>query len=249
MRWWILGTVWAAGYGCAKGAPPAEEAQTEGKPEAVAEPPEKESAGSVVPAMPTSLTCTEGAECLPEDAFARATCADRFPGLALKMFEQGSPWKRMYVTGERLAPVNTRGGATSDPLEPGEEVLLLRRHSSGEEMTVSGSDVDILRWDGTCATLPVEHLTEKSETSVKNAIISWRYLDDEIAQALLADDNVKARYEAQRTPCKSSSGAKRSDDCQALTLALGAAIVKAVRGGLKLPEPGRLPEWNIQEEL
>jgi hypothetical protein len=251
MKGWFLTAVFAGLVGCVAGKQ-AERPQAKGptlvakKSPAPAE--EKNSGDAVVAALPTSVSCGASSECLPPDAFARSTCAGRFPGLALKMFEKDSPWRRLYFKGQRTVAVNTRGGATGDPFEPGEEVLLIRRHGGGPDgMTVSGSEVDVLRWDGTCATLPGEYLAERSPSSVHEATISWRYLDEITSEALLGVQTVQAKRSEQRNLCKGSPASKPTPPCAQASLSLSRTIIRALREGLQLPEPALLPEWNIQE--
>jgi hypothetical protein len=165
------------------------------------------------------------------------------------MFEKSTPWKRMYVKAESLQPVNTYGGITTQPLVFTEEVLILHHQSSGPGAIQIGgaSDVDVLRWDGTCVTVREEMLSEHQMPTIKNATVTWRYLDKETQNGLLQAKYVKVRYDQQRETCRSSSATNPTAPCQKATEKLNDAITVAVRGGLELPEPGALPVWQQSE--
>ncbi len=198
--------------------------------------------------MPTEQ-CAEGTSCTPPAAFSKEFCKGRYPGLAVKMFEKSTPWKRMYVKVESLEHVNTYGGVTSKPLEFTEEVIILHyQSSSADGIKIGGaSDVDVLRWDGTCATVREEMLSEHMMPTIKNATVVWRYLDRETQNGLLEAKYVKVRYDQQRTTCRSSSASNPSAACQKATDKLNDAITVAMRGGLELPVPGELPVWKPAE--
>ncbi len=238
---------------CTHGGPAAEESPSvsvapEPDREKSLPPANVESRDAIVPAMPTHFSCELDSECLPPPAFAKATCKGRFPGLALNMFQKSTPWKRLYLGQQRLEPVNPHGGSVTEVLQPHEELLLLRRHGSRSGgMTVSGSDVDLLRWDGSCVTIPEEMLSEESGVVGASAAITWRYLDDTTIEALLSADEVKLLHAQQRESCRNSSVSRPDVRCEKSMAALSDRIVAVVRGGMTLPEPAELPAWNIQE--
>lgn len=203
----------------------------------------------LVAAMPPS-ECQTGEACVPPRAFSKAVCEGRFPGLAIRLFEKSTPWERRYVKVESIDPVNTYGGAiTSEPLVFTEEVLLLHRQSSaGDGLQVSGaSDVDVLRWDGTCVTVRDEYLALHRTPTIENATVTWRYLDEPTQQGLLSAKYVHVRYTQQRDACRKSSATNLTPACEKATEKLNDAITVAVRGGLELPPPGALPVWKPAE--
>ena len=210
-----------------------------------AEPESLPEEGPLIEALPTQ-ECPDQQRCTPPVEFSKAFCKGRYPGLAVKMFEKDTPWKRMYVKVESLEPVNTYGGITTAPLEFTEEVLILHyQSSSAGGIKVGGaSDVDVLRWDGTCVTVREEMLSEHQMPTIKNATVTWRYLDKQTQEGLLQAKYVKVRYDQQRDSCRSSSASSPSEPCRKATAKLNDAITVAVRGGLKLPEPGALPAWK-----
>lgn len=200
----------------------------------------------LIAALPTD--CEKGQSCLPPPKFSRAACEGRFPGMAVAMFEKSTPWQRLYVKVERAQPVNTYGGPVSEPLLFTEEVLLLRDapQSTASDIQVSGAaDVDVLRWDGTCVTLRREFLAVHRMPTIKNATITWKYLDGATQEGLLQAKYVKIRYDQQRDACRKSSASNPSQACQRATEKLNDAITVAVRGGvIQLPEPEWLPTWK-----
>ena len=75
----------------------------------------------------------------------------------------------------------------------------------------------------------------------KNARIDWRYLDDNVQEALRTDADVNEAFQARRKECKGATSGEVSLKCVKADDKLSATIVKAIRGGVKLPEPTKLP--------
>lgn len=194
--------------------------------------------------LPTS--CEPGPECAPPVEFAKAACKGRYPDMAIAMFEKHTPWKRLYLKAESIEAVNVYGSRdTPEPIVFGEEVLLLRGASQGS-MT-SSADVDVLRWDGSCATVSREMFVDRQMREVNNALIEWRSLDGYIRQALLKSKYVKLTYEAQKVVCKDSRFGAPSEECEKANGRLNDAITVAVRGGTNIPVPEKLPAWAPPE--
>jgi hypothetical protein len=82
----------------------------------------------------------------------------------------------------------------------------------------------------------------------KNATIKWRYLDPAIQEGLMAAKYVSIRRGSQRAACQSSSSSNPSDECKKALMKLNEAITVAIRGGLVLPTPEKLPLWATEEE-
>lgn len=203
------------------------------------------------PARVTTIpTECDGASerCVPPVAFAEQLCLGRFPSLALTMFEKSSPWERLYVKAVSLEPVNAYGGPQSEaPLEFGEQVLLLKQRKPENlgEMQVSGaSDVDILRLDGTCATVREEMLVNYIPGDLRAADIVWRYLDVEFRDALLTSPQVSAAYERHKKSCRGASVNRPEAKCRTATDKLGQAVMVALYNGIELPEPVKRPRWS-----
>ena len=164
------------------------------------------------------------------------------------MFQKGTPWQRMWVKAEWVEPVNPYGGDRNDIwLHFGEEVLILKEHVLGGSTTVKVSgpaDVDILRWDGTCATIRKEMLVTYVPAPMNNLFIVMRYLDEGVQEALSKDPVVARAREGERKDCKASNLTHPSDTCKKALLKLTDAIILTVKKGIALPTPARLPEWK-----
>jgi hypothetical protein len=249
MRLFSLASVLAAlwfGSSClpASGSPSAEAPAKPGKAER-AEADESESTSTEKAAsthgLPTECK-EEGKYCFPPGDFVERVCMDKFPGLAIVWFAKGTPWTRRYVRLPEVEPRNTTGGATSDAkLVMGEEVLVLKRHGGGGGVQVSGAvDYDVLRWDGTCASMSELEFAVKPPGTVKNAPIVWKYLDSPVQEALLKDAAIEKAQQAQRKAC-GGNAAGGGKACEQANRKLNSAIVSAVRGGLELPTPGLAP--------
>jgi hypothetical protein len=195
-------------------------------------------------AMPPE--CSNRKACAPPESFARATCHGRYPSMALAMFEKHTPWQRLYLKAATLEAVNAYGDRSSTtPIVFGEEVLVLRSAPplGAGKIQVSSTDIDVLRWDGTCATVARELF---STTPMPNMIqsVEWRLLEDSFQEVLLKSKYVALTYERQRAACKGSSEEK----CRKATERLNEAIGVAIRGGIALPTPTKLPKWVPAEK-
>ena len=195
--------------------------------------------------------CTGGAGCTPPRSFAEKVCSSKYPELALFLFSRGTPWQRMYVKAERVEPVNTYDGERSERwLTFGEEVLVLQEHGAGasQKVMVSGpSDVDVLRWDGTCATIRKEMLVTYVPAPMDGARIVWRYLDASVQDALRADQLVERAQAAERTTCRGSSVKNPGDACDKAMKRLTDVIMLTLKRekGVVLALPEARPEWRL----
>jgi len=220
-------------------APPAEpQAAVESKPE-VAPPAPAEPSG-----LPT--TCqSDGELCLPPRAFVKRLCQDAYSGAAIRLFEKSSPFSRGYVTGRKIQAVNTLGGPASDVnLDLDEEVVILlhRGGPAATEMQVSGmGGYDVLRWDGTCATLSDGELALRPPRSPRHGPIDWRYIDTNIQKALLENAELGEARREQRKHCHGVSVGRVSAACAKADARFYERLAATVRGGIELPEPERLP--------
>jgi hypothetical protein len=232
------------------GTPPnAAEVQAEGANDpASAEPtpevsPQVEEEASVA-ALPTECKKV-GDLCLPPRAFVKKLCLDAYPGAAIRLFEKSSPFSRGYIRVRTMKAINTLGGPASDtPLSFGEEVLILTRTGGAGpgEMQVSGmGGYDVLRWDGTCATLADGELATHAPVPPKHAPFAWKYIDTSIQRALLENAAIDSARKNQRKHCQGVSIGRRSASCIEADAKLNERIVVAVRTGMPLPNPDRLP--------
>jgi hypothetical protein len=202
------------------------------------------------PAHSLPTACEPGTEpCSAPQKFVEKVCHGKYPDLALVMFSKGTPWKRGYVKVQTLEPVNIYEGERSEKwLEFGEEVLVLRTRGPGSHggVQVSGpTDVDVLRWDGTCATVRQEMLAQyPTNTTILTARIVWKYLDTPTQDALLGNQLVEHASEKERPLCHGSTMKHPDAPCDKASQKLTDAIVVAIRSGLTLPTPAKLPAWQ-----
>lgn len=191
-------------------------------------------------------TCEpKGSLCLPPPAFVRRLCRHRHPDVAVYMMRKDQPWSHRYVRVEQAHAVNPITGRVGETkLLFGEEVLVLRYRAGAStgEMQVSGMEgYDILRWDGTCASLAEGELVPwMPPKQVRYALFDWRRLGGAYRAKLLEDSRVAALEEQQREACRGAT-IGRGPRCEKVTSELNAAIAKAVQGGIDLPPPKRRP--------
>jgi hypothetical protein len=183
--------------------------------------------------------------CVPPKAFVQKLCSASYPAVALYLFANGSPWARGYLRGKTKA-WNASGGASDNGwLEFDEEVLVLaERKADAGGMQVSGAgdaSYDALRWDGSCVTLSSEEMTLSKPPSPKNAKVEWRFLDDNVQEALRTNAAVNEAYLARRKECKGATSGDVSMKCVKADQKLSDTIVSYLRGGASLPEPTKLP--------
>jgi hypothetical protein len=216
--------------------------------------PEPEPAAAVSPALTRDVPndCGASAEgCTPPRAFAEKVCRSKYPELALFLFSRGTPWQRLYVKAESVEPVNVYDGERSSRwLGFGEEVLVLRENGPGasQKVVVSGpTDVDVLRWDGTCATIRKEMLVSYVPAPMDSVRIVWRYLDEDVQEQLLRDELVVRAQAAERTSCRGSSVKNPSPACEKAMKRLTDVIVLALKRekGVVLALPEARPEWRL----
>jgi hypothetical protein len=239
---------------------PAPEAPVAAKPAAPAAraeatvPPAPEPIAPANPALTRDVPndCAAGAEgCTPPRAFAEKVCRSKYPELALFLFSRGTPWQRLYVKAESVEPVNVYDGERSHRwLAFGEEVLVLRENGpgAGQKVVVSGpTDVDILRWDGTCATIRKEMLVSYVPAPMDSVRIVWRYLDSDVQEQLLRDELVVRAQAAERANCRGSSVKNPTPACEKAMKRLTDVIVLALKRekGVVLAPPQARPEWHL----
>jgi len=204
---------------------------------------EDESAGPVT--IPTS--CHDGSEpCTADPKWVKRLCQDVYPAVALYLNSPSSPFTRAYLSRKTKA-VNASGGATSGEewLRFDEQVVLVyHRKAALGGMTVSGAEggFDAVRWDGSCVTLDGSEVRMQKPPEPLQANIDWRYLGEDVQDALKAVDVVRDAYVARKQECKGAYSGDVSKECERKDLALKKAIVKAVQSGdAKIPVPERRP--------
>jgi hypothetical protein len=149
------------------------------------------------------------------------------------------------VRSREVRAVNTLGGLSSDVnLRFGEEVVLLTHSGQSEPggFQVSGmGGYDVLRWDGTCATLAEGELSSRPPVPAGHAPVSWRYIDTNIQNALLLDPGIVEARRQHKKHCHGVSLGRISAACAKAENELAERIVAAVRAGIAIPVPERLP--------
>jgi hypothetical protein len=194
-------------------------------------------------AIPTDCYKPSGL-CLPNPKFVKKLCNNRFPSVALYLFGNGSKWAHGYLT-RKTEAWNASGGASAGGyLEFDEEVLLLferKADTGGMQVSGAGAGYDALRWDGSCVTLSGEELTQNRPPQAKTPRIEWRFLDDNVQEALRKEDKINAAYLERRKECKGASSGDVSSKCVKADTQLSDAIVSFVRGGGAVPVPSTLP--------
>lgn len=253
MRSHLLALTLALTLGACGGAAPAPEASA---PSAASAPPgtprdaeaeaKKKAEDEAARQIPTK--CAEGVgdgkHCLPPPAFAARLCQGSHPDVALALFARGTPFTRAYLAADVEAWYASGGPSSSGKLVFEEEVLLLvHRAAAAGGMTVSGAGggYDVLRWDGTCASLSEGELRFRVPSRPKSAPIPWKSLDLKIRDALEADEKVGKAVAGRRSECKGAAMGSVTAKCEKADKLMGQAIVDYVRSGGALPAPGALP--------
>jgi len=239
------------GLSCGGSQKPAEAApETAAKPAAAEGDAPADAAGSdeaAAPAaggMPKECARKTGA-CVPPKKFVEKLCSGSYPSMAIYLFGNKSPWARGYLKG-RTKAWNASGGASADGwLEFDEEVLVLaERRADLGGMQVSGgggASYDALRWDGSCVTLSGEEMTLDKPPSPKTSKVEWRFLDDNVQEALRSEAAVNEAYLVRRKECKGATSGEVSAKCVKADDKLSAEIVKYLRAGGSVPEPTKHP--------
>ncbi len=246
MRPLVLGALALASLSACGGSPPppdktAETAKAAPAPTPVAEAPPPEVKDEP---LPTECAKEGGDICLPPASFARRVCQAGSPEMALTLFAKGTPWVRGYLRRDTEAWDASGGPSSAGKLKYAEEVLILvKRTPNTGGMVVSGASgsYDVLRWDGTCASLQAEEVTTRAIDNPGWADIPWRKLDDDFQEALRKDDKLANLVVEQKKECKGVSAGQVSDKCEKAQKAVSKAIVRYVRGGGALPPPPKLP--------
>lgn len=186
----------------------------------------------------------KGGTCVPPKAFVQKLCAGSYPAVGLYLFANKSPWTHGYLRG-RTKAWNASGGASDNGwLEFDEEVLILaerKADTGGMQVSGAGASYDALRWDGSCVTLSSEEVTLDKPPSPKAAKVEWRFLDDNVQEALRANEAVNKAYLGRRQECKGATSGDVSMKCVKADQKLSDEIVAYVRSGASLPAPTKRP--------
>lgn len=236
--------------GCGSGAPPPA-AEPKAEPAAASSPAEGATASADdrkaeedARKIPEACAGDDGA-CVMPRAFVARMCAKVYPELALYFFQKGSPWRRAYVAVREVAPFNGLNGPSAEEKLVFEEELLVlsekKVDTGGMQVSGAGSTFDVLRWDGTCATMSAEELRFAVPPKPKHATITWRFLEDPTQNALLQHEKLAKVAEERRKECKGATMGNVSAKCEKADKVLNQLIVEAVRGGTSVPLPEKKP--------
>lgn len=195
-----------------------------------------------LPAVVT--TCEKNGDiCVPPLAFVKKLCANVNPDLALVYFRKGSPFSRGWLT-RNTEVFNAFGGSSSqDKLFFDEEVIVVNvraANTTGIQVSGASGGYDVIRWDGSCASLPGEELTFKAPPKSKNAKLEWKTYSDDSQNALLNDANIAKINKQRRDECKGVTIGDVSKACVKAVDQLSEAIVAFVREGGEVPVPKAL---------
>ncbi len=184
--------------------------------------------------------------CQMPKGFVKRLCAGVFPELALSFFQKSSPWKRAYVSVKEVAPFNGLGGPSAEEKLVFEEELLVlverKADTGGMQVSGAGGSYDVLRWDGTCATLSAEEVRFVAPPKPKHATIPWRVLEDPTQEALKANEALSKIAIERKKECKGATMGAVSAKCEKADKALNDLVVEAVRSGTTVPTPKKVPQ-------
>jgi hypothetical protein len=209
-------------------------------------PPEAKPEPEPLPSACASETPVKDAKaCLPAGAFVKKLCAGVYPELALSLFAKGTPWTRIWLSGD-VEAWNASGGLTHRAkLGFDEEVLILSRHApasaGGIVMTGAAATYEVLRWDGSCVSVQDGELTLRRPPAPKPAVVPWGRLEESTRRALLLSPKVKTLRESLDKACADAAVATDKKGCERADKALTQAVADYVRGGAVLPLPTRRP--------
>lgn len=210
-----------------------------------------ESAGTSEPASPAKAatpevvtTCEEkGKLCLPPAAYVKKLCENGSADLALVYFKKGSPFTRAYLRGATDAWNASGGGSSSENKFVFDEeviVLLERSNTTGIQVSGAGASYDVMRWDGSCASLSAEEITFSVAPKPKNPTLKWKTFSEETQNAMLGDANIAKLNKERRNECKGVDVGTVSLACVKLVDKLSEAIVTYIRNGGEVPVPKSL---------
>jgi hypothetical protein len=218
-------------------APPAEEATAS----AAGEPPSEDDAGKI----PEVCAGDDTKSCVMPRAFVKRLCSKVYPELALMFFQKGTPWRRAYVSVKEAAPFNGLDGPSSDvKLTFDEELLVLaekKADTGGMQVSGAGASYDLLRWDGTCATMSADEVRLVAPPRPRHATIPWRILEDPTQEALLKNEALAKVALERKKECKGATMGAVSAKCEKADRMLNDLVVEAVRGGTAVPKPAKVP--------
>lgn len=196
-------------------------------------------------AMPTACVDPSKTPCVMPPAAVKRLCSKANPDIAVALFSKDSPWTRVFVAVQKADSFNGVGGPSSEQkLTFDEELVVLSERKAdmgGMSVSGAGANYDMMRWDGTCATLSVAEVTTRKPPRAKHAVVPFRILADSVQRALREDPRVSGLIDERRKHCKGATMGEVTAACEKADRALNDRVVEAVRGGLRVPVPSQLP--------
>jgi hypothetical protein len=183
--------------------------------------------------------------CVPPPDFVDRLCRRNFPDVAVYMMGPRQPWTHRYVRAKEAQAVNPITGRVGEvPLTFGEELIILRYKTGPTDggMQVSGTErYEVLRWDGTCASLEEGEFVETVPAKQRRYVAAtWQRLGDRYRAALLESSAVAEAEEIRATDCK-GFGLGRPPKCHKALEELNRVVAEAVHDGFDLPLPESMP--------
>jgi len=183
--------------------------------------------------------------CVPPEDFVERLCANRYVSVAPYLFEKHTPFVRLHAKSKTIELKNSlRGPVGAEPIAFAEEVLLLRVVSAPPSSPKKPAEeiYDVLRWDGTCASVPKRDLAPYLTGVPQAARVEFAKLETNMRAALTRDVKLSKLSSARTDACRSSES---SEACTQADKALSDAVVIAIRQGLKLPMPQHRPSADM----
>ena len=185
-----------------------------------------------------ALHCT-AKPCVAPKAFVETLCAKKNPDAAVALFAAAAPLPRRFIRMQAVDSINPLGPSSTEKLNFDEEVVVLDgANADPKKLSVSGANGhNVLRFDGTCAAVMDDELTNKRPPAPHHAQLVWSHLDSSIQDALLADAKVKKARREQRASCGATSTSSNVDArCVETRLRLADAVASAIQSPLALPD-------------
>jgi len=180
------------------------------------------------PDVPTYCASKEK-PCVPPSEFVEQLCQGRFASVAPYLFQKHTPFERHFVKNRNCQMKTAFGGPTGEqPITFAEELLLLRVKPGAlaQGKKAPAEDLDFLRWDGTCVTLPKRDVATYLPGVAKAAPLEFDDLDTTMRAAVVRDKKLDALHAARETACKQDP---KGSVCEKARKSLSDQMVTAIR--------------------
>ncbi len=164
---------------------------------------------------------TKRCEVTPEDA--EEICRAMTPTAALRVFIGKKKLRQGYLTRDMEVWSTTRAHATKSRARFDEEVIVLSQRRAKSSVVVSGGAVtyEVLRWDGTCASLMGDEITfKRAPTPVRPVELDRLYLP--VQTKLLDDATIHAAVDRASAACREDA---KTVACDVAKRRFGATLV------------------------